>query len=48
MRRAALRPYPAETARPEKLAHVVIALAGSRVLKAVVVAGVGPSAPNCR
>lgn len=48
MRRAALRPYPAETARLEKLAHVVIALAGSRVLKAVVVAGVGPSAPNCR
>ena len=41
MRRAALRPYPAETARPEKLVHVVIALAGSRVLKAVVVAGVG-------
>ena len=25
MRRAALRPYPAETARPEKLVHVVIA-----------------------
>lgn len=48
MRRAALRPYPAETARLEKLAHVVIALAGSRVLKAVVVAGAGPSAPNCR
>lgn len=41
MRRAALRPYPAETARPEKLVHVVIALAGSRVLKAIAVAGVG-------
>ena len=40
MRRAALRPYPAEAARLEKLVHVVIALAGSRVLKAIAVAGV--------
>lgn len=34
-----------EAARLEKLAHVVLALAGSRVVKAIAVAGVGALAP---